>query len=163
MTNQQKKEAFRLAESALNSPNPIEEIAAIVTPEIINFSVRDGRTLLMSSIVKDNLALTQELIHLGADVNLQDKQGWTALHFAAQFYLPQHVLMLLEHGAQLDLQDVYGNSPLWRAAFESKGRGEIIAILLSKGANPHLKNYYGNSAYDLAHIISNYNVKQFFT
>ena len=38
----------------------------------------------------------------------------------------------------------------------------MINILLNKGADAHLKNNYGVSAYSLAHSIANSDVKKFF-
>ncbi|MDQ1086662.1 ankyrin repeat protein [Siphonobacter sp. BAB-5404] len=62
----------------------------------------------------------------------------------------------------IDLQDKYGNTPLWRATFESKGREDLIRPLLQAGANPYVKNHSGISPYDLALAIANYDVKSFF-
>jgi ankyrin repeat protein len=69
--------------------------------------------------------------------------------------------MLLGSGASVDLGDEHGNSPLFRAVFNSQGRGEIITLLLKADADRDLKNFYGVSPLELAQTIGNYNVKQF--
>ena len=43
-----------------------------------------GRSDLHYAACDGDLAAVQKLVSRGADVNLQDKHGWTPLHFAAQ-------------------------------------------------------------------------------
>lgn len=122
---------------------------------------RDGRTPLMHATVESNAALASVLITHGADVNLVDSHGWSALHFAAQESDIQIASILLEHGAQVDAQDDHGNTPLNNAVFSSRGRGDLIKLFLSRGADKELKNKYGISPLDLAESIGNYDVAQF--
>jgi ankyrin repeat protein len=70
---------------------------------------------------------------------------------------------LLERGASVDSRDAHGNTPLWRAVFESKNRGEVIKLLLAFGADRDLKNDHGISPLDLARTIANYDATQFFS
>jgi ankyrin repeat protein len=162
MIDKSKRDAFRIALGALYSKD-LEKVGPTISPEIINFQDRDGRTLLMMSIRLNHIDVTEKLIKTGADLNLQDKKGWTALHFAAQFQSTDLVALLLRYGAKADAQDMYGNSSLWRAVFDSKGVGDVIDLLLKNGANPNLKNHFGVSPIDLANTIANYDVKQFFS
>jgi ankyrin repeat protein len=60
----------------------------------------------------------------------------------------------------VDAQDIHGNTPLSRAVFDSKGRGQVIKLLLSSGANKDLKNKHGISPEDLAKSIGNYDVSK---
>jgi hypothetical protein len=48
------------------------------------------------------------------------------------------------------------------ATFESKGRGDLIRLLLAKGADPDAPNGSGVSPRHLAERIGNYEVKGFF-
>ena len=98
----------------------------------------------------------------GADVNLADKQGWSALHFAAQNQSLEAIELLLAGGAPVDAIDSHGNTPLFRATFSSKGRGEVIKRLLSAGADKNKQNKHGSSPVQLARTIGIYNVAQFF-
>lgn len=61
------------------------------------------------------------------------------------------------------MKDNNGNSILWRAVYEFKGDGEMILMLISKGADIYDENNYGISPFGLANTIANSNVRQFFT
>jgi hypothetical protein len=77
----------------------------------------------------------------------------TPLHFAAREYQLGTAQRLIEGGANPNAQDNHGNTPLWRAVFESRGRGEMIKLLLSTGADKAVKNKHGSSPKDLANTI----------
>lgn len=121
-----------------------------------------GRTLLMEAAIFKREDIAKLLIENGGEINAQDKKGWTALHFAVQSYLPNLVKLLIDKGAHIDPQDDYGNTPLFKAVIQSAGRGEIIRLLLTAGANRNLANKSGNSPYKLAQEITNFDLKQFF-
>jgi ankyrin repeat protein len=65
----------------------------------------------------------------GADPNGRDKDGFTALHLAAQEYAVDVARLLLDSGAEVDAANVHGNTPLFTAVFNSRGRGELIGLL----------------------------------
>jgi ankyrin repeat protein len=109
----------------------------------------------------NNLKVAEILLKHGADVNAQDNQGWTALHFAAQNYSEEAIKMLLANNCEVDVKDMHGNTPLFRAVFNSKGRGEVIQLLICHGADKNLKNNHGMSPSDLASTIANYNITQY--
>jgi ankyrin repeat protein len=126
--------------------------------------VRDRvkRTPLMYAVVHGHEDVAQLLLDAGADVNAQDRAGLSALHFAAQEYRAAIVRILLSRGARVDLVDKYGNAPLWTATFSSRGRGDVINLLLAAGGDPDGENKNGASPRKLAELIGNYDVKQFF-
>jgi len=123
---------------------------------------REGRTAIINAAIDANEEIVKALIAAGADLNAQDRNGYTALHFAGQRYRPEIAGLLLKHGAEVDRRDAYGNTPLWRAVFESKGRGDLIRLLLEHGADRNLANDSGVSPVQLADTIANYDTKQFF-
>lgn len=123
---------------------------------------KDERSLLIHAVLANNLGLVMYLVEQGSIINQQDKLGWAALHYAAQAYLVSILDYLLTKQPDIEIQDLYGNTPLWRATFNSNGRGDAIKSLLRAGANPYLKNYAGISSYDLATTIANYDIKPFF-
>jgi uncharacterized protein len=88
--------------------------------------------------------------------------GWAALHCAAQANCSATASLLVEAGADLELRDVFGNTPLWRATMAFKGNGSVIKLLLGAGANPNTENKSGVSPAALANTIGNYNVAQFY-
>lgn len=106
--------------------------------------------------------MAASLIKQGHDVNLGDKAGWTPLHFAAQANSVDCARILLDSGAMVDAEDSNGNTSLSTAVFNSKGQGDLIVFLLSKGADPEKKNHHGQSSIGLAQIIANYDLLQFF-
>lgn len=104
----------------------------------------------------------QVLLEARADPNGQDRAGWTALHYAAQNHDLGMVTLLLNHGAQTEIEDGHGNTPLCRAVFEARGRGEVIIALLNAGADRNHKNKSGTSPLSLAQSIANYDNMKFF-
>jgi len=122
----------------------------------------DGRTPLIHAAIDGKLAVAKLLLDHGADVNAQDGLGYSALHYSAQNYLLEMAALLIAHGAKVDAEDNHGNTPLARAAFDSKGRGALISILLKAGADRNHRNRHGQTPLNLAQLIANYNVAQFF-
>lgn len=105
---------------------------------------------------------TLRLIKLGVDVNAHDNNGWTPLHFAAQAQSFTVAKILIEHGSNIETKDTFGNTPLFRAVFNSQGKGDVIKLLLKSGADPESRNNNGVSPKSLAEKISNYDVKNYF-
>jgi uncharacterized protein len=122
---------------------------------------REGRTPLFYAAQGGKLEILGELIKHHANVNAQDRNLETPLHFAARAYQISAADRLLRHGATVDAQDQNGNTPLSTAVFASRGRGEMIKLLLAHSASKSLKNKHGISPEDLACSIGNYNVKRF--
>jgi ankyrin repeat protein len=121
----------------------------------------DGRTALMHAAIDGKGNIVALLLGRQARVNAQDKSGLSALHCAAQGFHAGVASLLIRAGAELDIQDQHGNTPLSKAVFESKGRGEMIGLLVQHGAQKGLKNKYGVSADELARSIVNYDVHRF--
>jgi ankyrin repeat protein len=139
-----------------------EVTQAIAQGRDVNAVDREGRTPLFYAAKDGDSAIAAELIRHGANINAQDKSLETPLHFAARAYRAEVAELLLKNGASVDAQDAHGNTPLARAVFDSKGRGQMIKLLLSSGANRALKNKHGVSPEDLAKSIGNYDVNAFF-
>ncbi len=116
----------------------------------------------MQAVIQNKIMLVRSLIEQGAMINEQDMDGFTALHYACVNQNFEITKILLEYGAKVDLQDKYGNPPLFRAVFNSKGSGGIIQLLLQAGADHDLKNKNGMSPLDLAKTIANYDHLKFF-
>lgn len=110
-----------------------------------------------------DLESLMSLVANGVDLDAADDRGLTPLHLAAQQRRSDVVRVLLESGCLVDPLDVYGNSPLWTAVFNSEGEGDVILLLREWGADPHHKNKSNRSPLDLARTIDNVNVHQFFS
>lgn len=65
------------------------------------------------------------------DVNKQDEEGRSALHFAAMANQADGAKLLLEAGALVDLKDKSGHTPLFLAAFS--GMTSSMKVLLEAG------------------------------
>ena len=75
------------------------------------------------------------LINAGADVDAQDRRGYTPLHIVAKSGNPEIVVMLLESGAIHDVtssKEFLCKTPLHRARTK-----RIVQILLRYGASPY--------------------------
>jgi ankyrin repeat protein len=119
------------------------------------------RTSLMYAVIDEENEVVKLLLENGANVNIQDDNGYTALHFASKENLLDVAKLLLEHGANTNTQDVHGNTPLFWAVFKSKGEGKMIKLLLRYGADKHLENKHGVSPLKLTNTITNYDVLKF--
>jgi ankyrin repeat protein len=122
----------------------------------------DGRTPLIHAAIDNRLEVARLLLDSGADVDAQDAMGDSALHYAAQEHHSEMASLLIGHGARVDAEDNHGNTPLWRAVFHSRGRGELIRLVLKAGADQNHRNKKGKTPLDLAKTIANYNIVQFF-
>ena len=116
----------------------------------------------MNAVIDRDDALVNDLLAQGANPDETDSAGWSALHFAALDCGQAIVEMLVKAGAALNLQDKYGNSPLWRATMSYRGKEEVISTLLRAGADPDLPNEKGISPRSLANTIANYDTARFF-
>ena len=100
---------------------------------------RAGRTPVHYAALEGDAARALQFIDAGYDVNEPDGNGFTPLHFAAQRHALEVTRVLLEHGADIDTVNRFGNSPLLVAMSSSKGRTEEIILLRDMGADPELE------------------------
>lgn len=118
---------------------------------------------LINSVLNNNLEEIKKLIEAGNDLNVKDEEnGYTALHYCAQDGKIDFAILLIQAGALIDLQDNYGNTPLFKAVYYSEGKSDMIKLLLKNGSDPNKKNNSGVSALDLANRIDNYDLKKIF-
>jgi len=126
-----------------------------------------GQTALMWAAAEGHVEAMQLLIDAGADVDQassriaapeveKDRQqgGFvyakipegrlTALHFAAREGQLEAAQLLIDAGANLDLGDSYGTTPLVLATLN--GHLGVAAALLEAGADPNVQDRYGRTA-----------------
>ncbi|RCG29797.1 ankyrin repeat domain-containing protein [Sphaerisporangium album] len=123
---------------------------------------RKGRSELHYAALKGDAGRVSELIAAGLDPNLVDGDGFVPLHMAAQEGHVDAARALLDNDAEVDAENRHGNTPLSVAVFNSRGRGDLMALLRERGADPCRENNYGQTPLGLAKLIANYDVAQYF-
>lgn len=86
----------------------------------------------LTAAIADYDRLTQLLGHFGADVNIQDYRGCTALHLAVRQGIIAAVDALLDQGADIEVARGDGKRPLYLAV--EAENVEMVAALLGHGA-----------------------------
>ena len=109
---------------------------------------------------KSQLLIARELLVSGADANEKNLEGRTALIIVAMRSFPENAVklmnMLLEHKADMDVQDNEGHTALMRAA--KNGNAEIVEFLLANGARTDLVNCEGKTVLAIAESLNKLNV-----
>ncbi len=85
--------------------------------------------------------IIQVLLDQGANINVQDKQGYSPLSLAVKNNHLETVKYLVSHGANKELCDKNYMTPLHWAA--SQGNLEITRFLVENGANIQAQEYHG--------------------
>lgn len=128
---------------------------------------RGGRLKIHHSALENDAAEVSRCLSVGENVDAVDRQGFTPLHFAAQQLSLDAVRVLVEAGADVTLANGWGNTALWTAVFASNGSptigGEIVGLILKRGADPDHKNNAGKTPRDMALIFANDEVLQHLT
>jgi len=104
----------------------------------VGIDALDGyqRTSLIWASFYNNAELLQWLIDNGANINHQDRNGFSALHFAVNEQRFEAAEILINCKIDLEIKDNNGNTPLMDAIFNSKGEYKIVTFLVKAGANP---------------------------
>jgi len=116
----------------------------------VNQRGKGGKTRLMDAAYLDQPELLTGLIAEGADVNIQDDEGRTALNYAYADHSFKPADILIEKGADLNLRDKFGRTVLFQA-IEMLGNPEYIEkMLIKRGAKVDVFDNEGNSPIHLA-------------
>jgi ankyrin repeat protein len=110
-----------------------------------------NRTALLCAISQPNKELAQYLILKGADVNVGDRNGVTAIICAAEREgsdLNHIINILISYGADVNVRDCMGTTSLMHAA--RNGNKNLVELLISNGVdinamcksdNPYIESY----------------------
>lgn len=84
------------------------------------------------------------------------------MHYAALNNQMDVAKAALEKNADLNIDDIYGNQPLWIAVFNDKGRNdrfEMVKLFVEYGADVNHKNKVGKSPKEIIAIAGYNNLK----
>lgn len=79
------------------------------------------------------------------DINGQDIEGDTLLHYRAAYQDLEVVQFLIGKGAEVNIQNRQGKTPLYIAATSPYSSAAMVDLLLKHGANPTLVNKQGRT------------------
>jgi ankyrin repeat protein len=137
--------------AASGVPSIVEDV--LKSHPDVNEQDKNGRTALMESVSQyhyghesseiDRAEVVRLLLHAGADPNITDEEGNTALIDAA--WDADAVLLLIRAGADLNAQSKKGYTPLINCADP-----EVARVLLAHGADPSIRDADGKTALELA-------------
>ena len=104
----------------------------------------------VASVTRENSTdIVKAVLKAGQlDVNAQDADGYTALMYAAECGNVPAVLLLLEAGAKVDVQNKNGNTALMIALTRMHADFMVKALVLA-GASETIKNNFGECAIDI--------------
>lgn len=110
-----------------------------------------GRSSLWHHAAKGDVQAVKADIRAGLSATAADKDGFTAIHVAAQNGHADVVATLIQSGADVNAVDRHGNGPLWTAGYEAAKAADtdaslsIVAMLLKAGADPRCRNQAGRT------------------
>lgn len=125
---------------------------------IINSKTENGRTPLMfAASLQESPARSkfiQLLLEKGADVNMRDEHGRTALSLACELGHLDVVKLLVQFNADPEITDAWGNSALMYAAFA--GHNQVLEFLVRAFKRLGLRLEHTNRAGHSAIQVANY-------
>jgi ankyrin repeat protein len=113
-------------------------------PEVVKLKAAGGSTLLMFAALYGDTESVLQLIDRGAEVNVANEAGATALMWAADD--ADKTRVLLEHGADPNATSIEGATPLL-IALRYKHTAPVVKLLLDHGVKLDAKPYQGSGAF----------------
>lgn len=129
----------------------IDNVKSSLKSKDINITDNFKRTAIMNAALYNQTDIIKWLLENDANIDLQDKNGYTALHFSSQEGNIDSTKLLLSNDANPNIQDIHGNTPAWVAIMNWKGGAnfDTLDLLIKNGADLTLKNNANRSALDL--------------
>lgn len=102
-----------------------------------------GAAPLADAVQKADHAAVRSLLGQSGEVNIAQRDGMTALHWAARLNDTETAKLLLKAGAEAKATNRYGITPLWLAA--QNGNDALVDLLLAAGADPNTRQIGGET------------------
>nr|WCB87142.1 CPPV331 ankyrin repeat protein [Cooks petrelpox virus] len=110
-----------------------------------------NRTPLVVSASLGHTEIVKILLKYGADIDGRISVWFTsALHAAVQYNKYETARLLLENGANVNIQDYELMTPMHTTLLYNPFNEKMVRLLLKYGADIRLKNNTGDSAMDIA-------------
>lgn len=111
----------------------IEDIAELMPYVDINYVGENGEFPLLLAVRRGDLAIVELLVGNGADLDMRDRFGYSAILSAAWLGKTDIIDYLLGCGEDIEKTDARGNTPLMLATMNADIHS--VRYLLSKGAS----------------------------
>eukprot|EP01132_Coremiostelium_polycephalum_P005348 gene5348-6671_t len=115
----------------------------------INIRDKNGYSALHQAVSSDDRILMRVLQHEGINVDIQNDDKNTPLHYFCQkFRSPncqESFQLFIQKGVNVNAQNKNGETPLHKAIFNNSVRLMMVDLLLKNGANVNLVNIYQES------------------
>jgi uncharacterized protein len=141
---------YQAYSAAIN--NNVERLRGLISRHgktVVNIKPYE-RSLLLHAVLHDAYDAAQFLLDSGLDVNESDPTGYTALHGAAEKGDGEMARLLLHRGANPNMKDHKGNTPLSKSVYDSGQDIALIRALIAAGADPEFEFYPGMDAIRMA-------------
>ena len=109
---------------------------------VISLAPRAADNALLEAIRVGNAAEATRLVQSGADVNVRDESGATALMYASIYASPVEMRLLMDRGADVHAANTLGSTALMWAAYDA----DRVALLLDRGAMVNARTRNNNTA-----------------
>jgi len=128
--------------------------------QLLNAKATNGNTPLLVAAIDGHPKACEALLKAGANPLVVNKDGWNALHCAAEYGKHEVIPLFATYKQLLNAKTPNGNTPLHLAAW--KGHAKACEALLKAGANPLVVNKNGGNVLHRAAIKGHHDVIQLF-
>lgn len=130
----------------------LDKLKEIINEQNINSYINEYKqNLVHEAIVNESLDILKYLLKCKIDINQQDEEGKTPLHYCGLYNnYDSTKLLLSESSIDVNKKDIHGNNPMWTAVFNARGYYDIVKLLKQHNADFNSKNNSNRSALDFA-------------